>query len=193
VELNPEFRLEQPKTGRIEHAIDFYAQLIGSVVGVTLSAVIVAAWIAVGHRRGWDSNWWLIIGTYTDLVGFVDDFVLRNVYFRESEILDMSFQALFDVDMNLCALVDLPTSSSPSRIKNSVSYRITHATGSICSLLHAVVGTVVIFIALLCIASVMRWCAVDLQHLDDDCREVLLASIVPSTQHVEGTEDGAGL
>jgi low-affinity ferrous iron transport protein len=157
VEPDPELRLEQSKTGRIDHGIDFYAHFIGSGVGVTISAVIVVAWIAVGHRMGWDSNWWLIIGTYTGLVGFVDGFGLRNVYFPKSEILDTNFQALFDADMDLYTLINSPTSSSPSRIKNSISYRISYAIGFICSLPHAVVGSVVIVVALLCIASGMRW------------------------------------
>jgi low-affinity ferrous iron transport protein len=36
--------------------------------------------VAIGPALSFDSNWWLLIGTYAGLIGMNDGFVLRNVH-----------------------------------------------------------------------------------------------------------------
>jgi low-affinity ferrous iron transport protein len=54
-----------------------------------------------GDMIGWDSSWWLLIGTYNFLIGYVNGFVLRNVYFRQDEMLDEQFDILIENDERL--------------------------------------------------------------------------------------------
>lgn len=62
--------------------IDWYADIIGTGIGVLIGVAVFATWIGIGSPMKWDDNWWLIIGTYTGLIGFLDGFVLREVYFE---------------------------------------------------------------------------------------------------------------
>ncbi|HET6344547.1 MAG TPA: low affinity iron permease family protein, partial [Myxococcota bacterium] len=50
-----------------------------------VSAGVFATWLGLGKPMHHSSNWWLIIGTYTGLMGFIDGFVLRNVHRRQAE------------------------------------------------------------------------------------------------------------
>lgn len=54
-----------------------------------------------GDMIEWDSSWWLLIGTYNFLVGYVNGFVLRNVYFRHDEMLGEQFDILIENDERL--------------------------------------------------------------------------------------------
>ena len=94
--LNPLVEIGREKRIPLEKAIDVYADLIGTGVGVVLAACVFVAWLVVGHLMKWNSTWWLIIGTYTGLVGFLDGFVLRLVYLRISAHENVIFQDLFE-------------------------------------------------------------------------------------------------
>ena len=49
--------------------VDRYANFIGSIGGIVLSLLLLGIWLGLGKLMGYnDSNWWLIIGTYTGLV-----------------------------------------------------------------------------------------------------------------------------
>lgn len=80
--------IEPPKTTWMERKIDGYAYLVGSGVGAALSTAMLAVWLGTGHLLRFNANWWLFIGTWTGLVGFIDAFVLRNVGYRQNCILD---------------------------------------------------------------------------------------------------------
>jgi len=155
---NQTFTIEPPETTRIERFIDIYAYVVGSGVGVTLSAIVVAVWLGVGHLLHWNSNWWLIIGTYTGLVGFVDGFVLRNVYFRQSSILDQHLLALREVDEDVFSLLklSLPPQSPPTN-KKSLSFCISNKTVVVCAHPFSVIGSLVVVVGLLGIATGLLW------------------------------------
>jgi low-affinity ferrous iron transport protein len=155
---NLPFTIEPPETTRTERFIDIYAYLVGSGVGVILSTIVVAVWLGVGHLLQWNSNWWLIIGTYTGLVGFIDGFVLRNVYFRQSTILDQHLRALREVDEDVLSLLklSLPQEFSGTN-KKSLSFRISNRTVVACAHPFSVIGSLVIVVGLLCVATGLLW------------------------------------
>jgi low-affinity ferrous iron transport protein len=156
-EPNPIFSFTGPVTNKVEHIIDSYAHLVGSGVGVIISTTVASVWIAIGHTMQWSSNWWLIIGTYTGLVGYVDGFVLRNVYFRETNFINCYIGELYEADIEICEIVGAQPAETSSSSKASLSYIVSNAIGVICSLSQVVVGSVITVIILLSVATGMWW------------------------------------
>jgi low-affinity ferrous iron transport protein len=161
---NPKIIISPPETTRTERFIDIYAYIVGSGVGVALTTIVVITWLSLGHLMKWDSNWWLIIGTYTGLVGFVDGFVLRNVYFRQSAILETHLQALVSADSEILNLLGLSFASGNgeeardgAQEKKSLGLRISERTIYICALPAAVIGSLGVVLVLLAIATGLRW------------------------------------
>ncbi|MCJ1302090.1 low-affinity Fe(2+) transport protein [Hypocenomyce scalaris] len=154
---NDTVEIEPMKSSRNVRAIDYYADVVGSGIGVVISTIVFSIWLATGKSFEWNSNWWLFIGTYTGLVGFVDGFVLRNIYFRESNHLNDQVQALLDEDEKLSAMLGLPMPVQPEPAKNTLEYRISRAMGIFCSLPGAVLGSLVVVVALLIVATGMHW------------------------------------
>ncbi len=160
-EPNPAIQFQydyRGQTTRGNRVIDYYAAIIGSGVGLVISAIIFSVWIAIGHFMQWNSNWWLIIGTYTGLVGFLDGFVLRNVYFRGSRIVDDEFRVLMEEDTALRQLfaMRLPQRIPSAKI-SSLEDRISTKVGYWCSTSAAVLGSCVVIVAVLAIATGMLW------------------------------------
>ena len=57
--------------------VDRYANFIGSIAGIVLSAVLLAVWLVIGSIMGYgNANWWLIIGTYTGLVSITQLYIV---------------------------------------------------------------------------------------------------------------------
>jgi low-affinity ferrous iron transport protein len=166
VEANPSIIIAPPESTRTERFIDGYAYIVGSGVGVALTTVVVIVWLALGRLLMWDSNWWLIIGTYTGLVGFVDGFVLRNVYLRQSAVLETHLQALISADREVLAFLQLPFNSGEDGDeergrggveKKSLGLRISEKMIYVCALPSAVIGSFAVVIILIAIATGLRW------------------------------------
>ncbi|KAK9659788.1 low-affinity Fe(2+) transport protein [Basidiobolus ranarum] len=145
------------KIGSGVRAIDYYADLVGSGVGAFISTCVFVAWLAVGNVMQWDSNWWLIIGTYTGLVGYIDGFVLRNVYFRQDTIVNDQFQKLVDEDFELFQYLNLEAPQEHVIKDKSLIYRMSQFMGVICSMPQSVLLAVLVTVGLLCLASGMQW------------------------------------
>ncbi|KAF4624647.1 hypothetical protein G7Y89_g13523 [Cudoniella acicularis] len=104
---NPIFEIAPRKRDWIERSIDGFADIMGSGVGVVLSLTVTIVWIAVGPTLEFSDNWWLIIGTFTGLVGFIDGFILRNMYYREEQDVNKQFQAVSFADRKLLDLLNV--------------------------------------------------------------------------------------
>lgn len=156
-EPNPTITIVPPKVTRSVRAIDYYGDVIGSGVGAVISLAVFATWLAIGQTMEWDSNWWLIIGTYTGLVGFVDGFVLRNVYFRQDVMLDEQFKILIDADEQIFQYLNVPLPTRPLDEDRSLKTRISNWMGYICAKPGAVLVSLIIVVALICVASGMQW------------------------------------
>jgi low-affinity ferrous iron transport protein len=146
-------------TTRGNRIIDSYAAIVGSGLGFVISVVVFSTWIGFGYLMQWSLNWWLIFGTYTGLVGFLDGFVLRNIYFRGSCVVDDEFCRLLAQYNSLARLVGInfprPISEEPT--SSSLQERISDALGYWCSTTTAVVLSCAIIITVLTIASALKW------------------------------------
>jgi low-affinity ferrous iron transport protein len=162
---NPYIVITPPESTRTERCIDVYAYVVGSGVGVALTTIVVIVWLALGRMLSWNSNWWLIIGTYTGLVGFVDGFVLRNVYFRQSAIMEKHLQALITSDREIFAFLGLVFASGDEDVeeggeavkKRSLVLRVSESLIYICALPLAVMGSLGVVVVLLAVATGLRW------------------------------------
>lgn len=142
-------------------AIDYYAAIMGSGAGVVISAIVFIVWISIGPKMQWNSNWWLIIGTFTGLVGFVDGYVLRNDYFRENAFIDVQMQRLEEEDSALYESLGIPilstSNNATTTTKTSLQHRISKRLGSLLSHPHAVLIAIIIVAILLAGASGLHW------------------------------------
>ncbi|KAI9344155.1 Low affinity iron permease-domain-containing protein [Pilaira anomala] len=156
-EPNPIITVQPPKVTLANRSIDYYADVIGSGVGVFISCCVFATWLAVGNLMEWSSNWWLIIGTYTGLIGFLDGFVLRNVYFRQDNLIDNQFDCLIDGDEQIYQFLNLPLPTKPLEEDRSLRSRFSNWMGYMCSKAASVGLAVIVIIVLICVASAMQW------------------------------------
>lgn len=154
---NPTVQIEREKRNPLEKVIDFYADLVGTGVGVVLAVCVFAVWLAVGNLMKWNSTWWLIIGTYTGLVGFLDGFVMRLVYLRISSHEEVAFQEVFQEAGKIVGVK--PPSAVPDRHSNVsfYGYRCSVWIKELCSSSYTVVLAVLTIVGLVIAASVMHW------------------------------------
>ena len=146
-----------PKRGWLQRAIDYYADLVGTLLGIGLLFIVMIVWVVIGPAMSFDSNWWLLIGTYAGLIGLNDGFVLRNVQSILSGYESNEFNQLSSDDMEMLAIVGLPELDEERAADNSLSCRVSIAMGSICSHEITVVLGVLTIIGLIIGASAMHW------------------------------------
>lgn len=144
-----------------EVVIDWYGDIIGTGVGVFIGCLVFTVWIIVGHPMNWNDNWWLLIGTYTGLVGFLDGFVIRQNYFRNVNSEEENYEKVIAQDFELYSILGIECPESlihvPSTTNKSITYRASVAVNKICSHRYSVLASIVFIIALICIASGLRW------------------------------------
>lgn len=161
---NPIHEIPAPKPTKVERGIDNFADVMGSGLGVAITVLVFIVWIAVGPILGFDDNWWLIIGTFTGLVGFIDAFVLRNMYFREEKHAGYEFRAIQDSDIRLLERLNVPVPQRAAVIR-PWSLRISIAIGDACGSQWATVSACLFVIALLVLATAMLWSTVSLKYM----------------------------
>ncbi|RKF56443.1 Low-affinity iron/zinc ion transport protein fet4 [Golovinomyces cichoracearum] len=153
---NPIFTIPDIKRTHTERFNDVTADIMGSGVGVVLSLVFVVIWVSVGPLMKFNDNWWLIIGSFTGLVGFVNGFVLRSLYYREEEMVKDQFQKLAESDRNLLARLNVPI-SIPTEPPKSLMERFSLAISDACGHRFTPPGSMMVVIGLLLVATAMSW------------------------------------
>ncbi|GMF03319.1 unnamed protein product [[Candida] boidinii] len=140
-------------------AIEYYAHVIGGGLGVVISTMVFIAWICVGHPMDFSANWWLIIGTYTGLIGFVDGFTLRSSYYRYFNYGFQNFEDIDEFENKLLNILHLPPISTkqPTWKERSFDYKASSIIGKILSSSWGVLFALCITIMLIIIASAMHW------------------------------------
>lgn len=154
---NPPVVIPTPRRGRLHRVIDYYADLVGTLVGIAILFLVIIVWVAIGPAMSFNSNWWLLIGTYAGLVGMNDGFVLRNVQNILSGYQKDEFTRLGYEDMDMLSVIGVTQVSEERVADNSFSCRISVAMGSVCSHEITVVLGALTIIGLITGASAMRW------------------------------------
>ncbi|KAI4756410.1 Low affinity iron permease [Aureobasidium sp. EXF-3400] len=154
---NQTFIIPAPEVGKIQRVINFYADLVGTLLGIVLLALVLVVWVVLGPVMSFNDNWWLLIGTYAGLIGMNDGFVLRNLCnvcnIREEEQHD---QRILD-DQDFLAIVGLTESDENDKPKLGLNSRLSIIMGDVCSHELTVVAGVVVIAGLIATATAMDW------------------------------------
>ncbi|KAF5874321.1 putative low affinity iron protein [Botrytis fragariae] len=156
-QTNPIFEIPAPTISWIDRSIDIFADIMGSGVGLLITLIVTIVWIAVGPILEFNDNWWLIIGTFTGLVGFIDGFVLRNVYYRDEKVAEVQFEKIAESNDRLLDLLNIPSPYQSITKARNFSTRASAAAGEFCALSSVSIASVGVVFALLATASIMKW------------------------------------
>ncbi|KAE8155052.1 Low affinity iron permease-domain-containing protein [Aspergillus avenaceus] len=148
---NSAVTIPAPKVNKIQRAIFYYADLVGTLVGITILLAVLVIWVGIGPLLHFQSNWWLLIGTYAGLVGMNDSFVLRNLQARLGSYVDAEFTQIGTSDAKL--FPDAP----PTQEIVAPNSRASDVMNRICAHEFTVVVGVVTILGLLAGASALRW------------------------------------
>lgn len=154
---NPTIASEPFKLNKWVKGLDIYAYIIAGSIGLVISAFVFGTWILVGDPMEFNDNWFLIIGTYTGLIGFIDGFILKNVDAREAKLSMKHFDRLIAQDTRIFALIGIEAPASEHVVKNSLNVRISKTVGRWVESTTASWGSIMTVFALLIIASAMQW------------------------------------
>ncbi|CAB4251862.1 similar to Saccharomyces cerevisiae YMR319C FET4 Low-affinity Fe(II) transporter of the plasma membrane [Maudiozyma barnettii] len=157
--------IPEAKRTWLQKVIDWYADVIGTGIGVIVAIIVFGVWIGIGTPMNWGDDWWLIIGTYTGLVGFIDGYVLREVYYRSVTIEETNYTEVIAEDLELMQILGISNprdminslEEENARVTKTLNYRISAFVNKICSDQYSVVCGFLIVIALICISSGMKW------------------------------------
>lgn len=155
---NPQVIIPPPKVNKLQRAIFYYADFVGTLVGIAILVTVIIAWLATGPVFRFSSDWWLFIGTYAGLVGMHDGFVLRNLQARLTSYVDQGMDVLHQADKDIFLDLGLPFPEVKDREQNlTVSERVSIMVGRVSSHELVVLAGVLTIIGLLIGASAMRW------------------------------------
>lgn len=159
---NPLATIPSAKRTTLQKIIDFYADIIGTGVGAFIAVAAIAAWLGVGKLMDWNDDWWLIIGTYTGLIGFLDGFVIREVYYRivNEEESNYSEVAKEDLELFKSLGINCPDEYSgkpPTGHMTKLDFRISTWINYVCSSQWSVLLSIAIIIGLIIGASCLHW------------------------------------
>jgi len=143
----------------IQRGIFYYANVVGTLTGIALLIIVMIVWVCIGPAMRFDSNWWLIIGTYAGLIGMQDGFVLRNIQMRFDEHVISTFGDVELEDVDIYENTpDLPLPKDDYEQQDvSLSCRISLGIGRICSHEWAVILGLLTIVGLLTGSTVMEW------------------------------------
>ncbi|KAL1984647.1 hypothetical protein VTN96DRAFT_8773 [Rasamsonia emersonii] len=146
-----------PKANVVQKVIFYYADVVGTLVGIVILIIVIIVWLAVGPVMSFSSNWWLLIGTYAGLVGMNDGFVLRNVQNKLSDYENVEFDK---VDVSDAALFDIAGIRIPDRETvqhTSLTHRVSTAMNKVCAHELTVIAGFLVIVGLIVGSSVMQW------------------------------------
>ncbi|KAH8892641.1 Low affinity iron permease [Thozetella sp. PMI_491] len=146
-----------PRVNKVQRIIFYYADVVGTLVGIALLIIVMVAWVSIGPVMEFNSNWWLLIGTYAGLVGLNDGFVLRNVQARLSEYEDMAFDQVSAEDASIFVDMGIPDPKVAHTEVNSINYRLSRTMGAVCASEATVIFGIFLIFGLITAASIMRW------------------------------------
>ncbi|CAD0093961.1 unnamed protein product [Aureobasidium mustum] len=150
--------IEAAAVSKLQRAINFYADLVGTLLGIALLTLIMVVWVVLGPVMKFDANWWLLIGTYAGLIGMNDGFVLKNLSSVCARYEDKHYEQQILDDADLVAIIGAPSSqASENQSVTRADVRFSIAMGNFCSHEYTVAVGLVSILGLLLVASLMRW------------------------------------
>jgi len=157
VKPNPIFEVQPPKIDKLDRSIDNFGNFMGSGIGLLFSLVAAIAWVSVGPMLQFDDNWVLIIGTFTGLIGFVDGFILRNLYMRGEMDAEREFRKLQEADNKLIDRLNLTQPLRAPEPKPTLAMRISGSISDFLGTKGVSAASVLFVILLLVAASALQW------------------------------------
>lgn len=142
---------------KIQRGISFYANVIGNGLGLIISTCVFITWFGIGDLMHWSANWWLVIGTYTGLVGFIDGFVLREVFFSLTSYEHERFQDLFEESQELLDRCGIPCELQKYQPRADLNIRLSLFINNVCSNEWSVIASCVVVIGLIAMACGLLW------------------------------------
>lgn len=150
--------IEASAVSKLQRAINFYADLVGTLLGIALLTLILVVWIVLGPVMEFDANWWLLIGTYAGLIGMNDGFVLKNLSNVCASYEDKLYEQQILDDADLLAIIGARSSQvNETQAVTRADVRFSIAMGNFCSHEYTVAVGLVSILSLLLVASLMRW------------------------------------
>lgn len=153
---NPEVVLSAPQVNKAQRAIFYYADFVGTLVGIAILTTVICVWVAVGPAMHYSSNWWLLIGTYAGLIGMFDGFVLRNMQARLRAYGDDKLKAVHNQDLQMLGIADLADPSAQLE-KPCLTTRISQVIDRVTSHEAAVGLSLLTLVGLLAGSTAMHW------------------------------------
>lgn len=157
MEENQLITIKRCPRDRIQTWISFYANIIGNGLGLIITTCVFIAWFCIGNTMHWDDNWWLVIGTYTGLIGFIDGFVLREVFFSLTSYEKEKFNELFEESQGIIDQCGIPYELQEYKPKKTLDVKVSLWINDVCSSKWSVVLSVWIVIGLIIMACAMLW------------------------------------
>ncbi|KAI5282466.1 low-affinity Fe(2+) transport protein, partial [Ascosphaera aggregata] len=146
-----------PKMNCIQRGIFYYADFVGTLVGIAVLTTVIIAWLAVGPLFNFNDNWWLLIGTYAGLIGMNDAFVLRNMQARLNGYVDEQLGRIEKMDDLLFEKIGLALPQLEPVEDDSLTTRISSKVGRACGHEITVVGNVILICGLIAVSTAMKW------------------------------------
>ena len=146
-----------PQRSRIQRGIDYYADLVGTLAGIAILIFVMVVWVGIGPALHFNTNWWLLIGTYAGLIGLNDGFVLRNVFTVLGDHETEQFAQVEYDDMDMLAAIGVEKMEEERVVANSLTCRVSLKVGDVCSHQYTVVAGAVSIIGMIIGASAMGW------------------------------------
>ncbi|KAJ5815098.1 hypothetical protein N7474_006875 [Penicillium riverlandense] len=146
-----------PKENFLQIVIFYYADIIGTLVGIMFLVLVIITWAAVGPVFHFNNNWWLLIGTYAGLVGLFDSFVLRNIQGKVHQYINGQIRIVEKGDVELFAGLSMPIPSAGNDNHPSLSQRVSRKMDAVSSHLFLVITGFLLTIGCLVASSAMKW------------------------------------
>lgn len=154
---NQEVKISPPNYGKLQRAIFYYADIVGTLVGIIILLMVFAVWLAIGPALHFNSNWWLIIGTYAGLVGMHDGLILHNVQDQLRIQEDNAFDAVELEDAGAFDVLSLSNDCISTPSPASLSIRISARLSKFWANRYAILAGMTIIVGLLVGATALEW------------------------------------
>lgn len=144
-----------PKVNRIQRAVFYYADFIGTLIYIVILLSVVSVWLAVGPVLHFSDNRWLISGTYVSPSGMNDDFGLRNLQHYLGGLVTDRFRKVYNTGAEAFRVIGLPVPEGKEYKSISFSIRISETINRICGHEFMVVASLLLISGLIVGASAM--------------------------------------